>query len=135
MAVCVSGIKRASAGLLMVGVLMLGGNAAFAADCNVEKGAQVATKCVACHAIEVSENKVGPSLVGIVGRKAARYPDFKYSRALRNLDVVWTADALDHFLAAPQKFAKGTTMAFAGLRKDDERADLICYLQSLNHSE
>lgn len=118
---------------LTTALAIAGGMPAIAADCNVEHGAEVAKKCVACHAVgDDAGGKVGPPLIGVVGRQAASYPDFKYSRALRAINTTWTAEELDQFLAAPQKYARGTSMAFAGLRKEEERADLICFLQTLS---
>lgn len=118
---------------LTAALAIAGGKPAIAADCNVEHGAEVAKKCVACHAVgDDAVSKVGPPLSGVVGRQAASYPDFKYSRALRAITTAWTVEELDQFLTAPQKYARGTSMAFAGLRKDEERSDLICFLQTLN---
>ena len=118
---------------LMAALAIAGGKPAIADDCNVEHGAEVAKRCVACHAFDIDAiSKVGPPLAGVVGRQAASYPDFKYSRALRAITTTWTAEELDKFLAAPQKYARGTSMAFAGLRKEEERADLICFLQTLS---
>lgn len=118
---------------LTTALAIAGGMPAIAADCNVEHGAEVAKKCVACHAVgDDAVSKVGPPLIGVVGRQAASYPDFKYSRALRAIETAWTAEELDKFIAAPQKYARGTSMAFAGLRKAEERADLICFLQTLH---
>ena len=118
---------------LAAALAIAGGTPAIAADCNVGHGAEVAKKCVACHAVaDDATGKVGPPLIGVVGRQAASYPDFKYSRALRAIDMAWTAEELDKFLAAPQKYARGTSMAFAGLRKTEERADIICFLQTLS---
>tara|TARA_R110002096_G_scaffold434321_2_gene655529 strand:- start:5683 stop:6090 length:408 start_codon:yes stop_codon:yes gene_type:complete len=105
-------------------------NTAYA-DCNPEKGAKIFKKCVACHAIEGKGGKVGPGLDGVVGRKSGSFPDFKYSRALRELNIIWTSETLDEFLTSPQKYARGTGMAFSGLKKERKREDLICFLKTL----
>jgi len=98
-------------------------------NCDVEAGALAATKCVACHALDTPDNRVGPSLHGVYGRKIAGYEGFGYSRALRKLEGVWTEEDLDKFLLKPQAYARGTSMAFGGLQKDQERSDLICFLK------
>lgn len=104
--------------------------AARASDnCDVVAGAQATIKCVACHSLDTSENGVGPSLQGVYGRKIAAYEGFRYSRALRKIEGEWTAEELDKFLLKPQAYAPGTRMAFGGLQKDQERADVICFLK------
>lgn len=105
-------------------------NTAYA-DCNLDKGAKISKKCVACHIVEGKGGKVGPSLDGVVGRKSASFPGFKYSRVLKELNVVWTSEELDKFLISPQKYARGTAMAFSGLRKEKKREDLLCFLKTL----
>lgn len=106
------------------------GTNVLAADCDVSRGERVAKKCVACHALDSHEPRTGPGLLGVVNRKAASDPAFSYSRALRSLDVTWTPQELHEFLAAPQKYAKGTSMAFAGISNSQDRADLICFLET-----
>lgn len=87
-------------------------------------------KCVACHAVDGPKHGAGPSLAGVVGRRSGAAPGFKYSPTLRDLNIVWTPASLDQFLIGPQAYAKGTRMAFSGLRDPQARADLICFLQS-----
>jgi len=102
---------------------------------SVEKGANVAKKCAACHNFqEGGGNKVGPNLYGIVGHDVAAAPGFAYSAAMKAKGGTWTALDLNHFLTNPKAAVPGTAMAFAGLPKDSERADLIAYLNSLSHS-
>lgn len=99
---------------------------------DAEKGERVFRKCKACHQVgPEAENKVGPVLNGIVDRAAGSVDDFAYSDTLKQMaadDTVWTPENLDAFLENPREFAKGTKMAFAGLRKESERADVIAYL-------
>ncbi|SFK00733.1 c-type cytochrome [Celeribacter neptunius] len=99
------------------------------------KGEKVFRKCMACHAVgEGAQNKVGPVLNGVVGRAIASVSDFTYSDAMHELaaqDGVWTPEELAQFLAKPRDFVKGTKMSFAGLRKEEERADVIAYLATL----
>lgn len=121
---------RVRAGALLFIAMGLVGTTLVQANCDPVRGVSVATKCVACHAIDNRDNKAGPHLFNIIGRSAASVSGFRYSPVLRRLDLVWTPENLDDFLAAPQKFAKGTSMAFSGLRKPRDRADLICFFQS-----
>ena len=99
---------------------------------DAEKGEKVFRKCKACHAVGAdAKNKVGPILNGIVGRTAASVPDFNYSDVFLELGAngtVWTPEELAAFLEKPRDYAKGTKMSFAGLRKEEERTDVIAYL-------
>ncbi len=96
------------------------------------EGEKVFKKCKACHMVgDGAKNRIGPVLTGIVGAPAGRNPDFKYSAAMTEAaagGLVWTEENLDKFLKKPKDFLKGTKMTFAGLRKDDQRADVIAYL-------
>lgn len=98
------------------------------------KGERVFNKCKTCHAVgEDAKNKVGPVLNGIVGAAAGQNADFKYSKALlakAEEGLVWDGEALTAYLANPKAFLKGTKMAFAGLRKEDDIADVIAYLST-----
>jgi cytochrome c len=85
--------------------------------------------CTACHTVEAGKNRVGPSLAGIVGRKAGTVSGFAYSDANKNSGVVWDADKLDEYLQNPKKFMPGTKMVFAGIKKDEERKALIDFLK------
>ncbi len=105
---------------------------ALLAQADVEKGKKVAKKCKACHDVKQGgPNKVGPNLWGIVGASKASKDGFAYSGALGGLGGEWTYDALDAFLKRPKEYAPGTKMAFAGLKKPTDRANLIAYLRTL----
>lgn len=103
---------------------------AYAQD--LDKGERVFKKCQACHAVgEGAENKVGPQLNGIVGRAAGAAADFSYSDALMakaEEGLIWDEANLDAFLTKPKDFLDGTKMTFPGLRKEDDRVNLIAYL-------
>jgi cytochrome c len=110
--------------------------AVLLASANPEAGAAVFKKCGACHTGEKGgANKIGPNLFGVVNRPVASHQGYAYSAAMKAFSeggkVVWDYDHLDHFLAAPKALVKGTAMAFAGVKKTDERANLIAYLRTL----
>ena len=109
-----------------------GGLVAMIAAGDVAKGEKVSKKCKACHVFEEGgKNKLGPALWGIVGRDIGAAEGFKYSNALGGMDGAWTYENLDQFLAAPKTWLPGTKMVFAGVKKEQDRADLIAYLRSL----
>jgi len=85
--------------------------------------------CAICHTLEAGKNKIGPSLAGVVGRKAGSVPGFAYSAANKNSGDIWDAQTLDTYLADPRKFMPGTKMVFAGLKNPDDREALIEYLK------
>ncbi|MBS0613265.1 MAG: cytochrome c family protein [Proteobacteria bacterium] len=93
-------------------------------------GKAVFAQCSVCHSVDGSSS-VGPSLKGIVGRKAGSATGFRYSRGMRNSNLVWDAATLDRYLADPQGAIPGNLMPFAGLADKRARADLIAYLASL----
>jgi cytochrome c len=97
---------------------------------DLEKGRQIFASCGVCHAV-TAENKTGPGLLRIVGRKAGTGPGFRYSRAMKRAKIVWDANTLDAYLADPQGTVPGNTMPFPGLPNDRQRKDLVAYLQTL----
>lgn len=101
------------------------------ASADVGKGEKVFKKCAACHSTTAGENKVGPYLAGVVGRPADTADGFAYSGAFEGVVDVWTPEHLNQFLTKPSAFAPGTTMGFAGLGKESDRANVIAYLMTL----
>jgi cytochrome c len=92
-------------------------------------GEKVFKKCAACHSIvKGGKNKIGPALYNVVGRKVGDISDYKYSKALAAYGKEWTFEELNGFLIKPAKWVKGTKMAYAGLRKEKDRASVIKYL-------
>jgi cytochrome c len=107
-----------------------GGIAALLAAADAEAGAKLSKKCAACHSFDNGgKNKVGPNLWDIVGKAIAGGEGYKYSGALAGLGGEWTYDRLDAFLTKPKDFAAGTKMSFAGLKKAEDRANLIAFLR------
>ena len=92
-------------------------------------GEKVFKKCAACHSIvKGGKNNIGPALYNVVGRDVGAVGDYKYSKALAAYGKAWTFEELNGYLLKPAKWIKGTKMAFAGLRKEKDRASVILYL-------
>ena len=103
--------------------------AALMAMGDLATGEKVFKKCSACHSIvKGGKNNIGPALYNVVGRKTGAVTDYKYSKALASFDKEWTFEELNGYLIKPAKWIKGTKMAFAGLRKEKDRASVIKYL-------
>ena len=103
--------------------------AALMALGDVANGEKIFKKCAACHSIaKGGKNKIGPALYNVVGRQVAVVNDYKYSKALIGYKKTWTFEELNGYLIKPAKWIKGTKMAFAGLRKEKDRASVIKYL-------
>ena len=94
-------------------------------------GKKVFKKCKACHAADKPKNKVGPHLVGVMGRPIASVEGFKYSKPMAALGGEWTVETMTEFLRKPRGYVKGTKMSFAGLRKDADIENVIAYLRSV----
>ncbi len=103
--------------------------AALMAMGDIALGEKVFKKCAACHSIvKGGKNNIGPALYNVVGRKTGAITDYKYSKALASFEKEWTFEELNGYLIKPTKWIKGTKMAFAGLRKEKDRASVIKYL-------
>ena len=102
---------------------------------DIALGEKVFKKCAACHSIvKGGKNNIGPALYNVVGRKTGAVTDYKYSKALASFDKEWTFEELNGYLIKPAKWIKGTKMAFAGLRKEKDRASVIKYLNQNSDS-
>lgn len=86
--------------------------------------------CAACHALEPGQRRIGPSLHGVAGARAARAPDYRYSPALASSGITWTDAELDAFLLAPREAVPGNRMAYPGLADPADRAALIRFLKT-----
>ena len=102
---------------------------------DIAHGEKVFKKCAACHSIvKGGKNAIGPALYNVVGRKIGSIENYKYSKAFGSYDKNWTFEELNGFLIKPAKWIKGTKMAYAGLRKEKDRASVIKYLNENSDS-
>ena len=95
---------------------------------DAKHGEAVFTQCKTCHVIDAGVNRIGPSLHGIIGRKSGQIAGFSYSTANKESGITWTPAKLYQYLEKPARVVPGTKMAFAGLAKGQDRADVIAYL-------
>ena len=108
---------------------------ALLAQGDTDHGKSIFKKCVACHSIaQDGGNKIGPKLYNVVGRTVGSVSDYKFSKALASYGKEWTFEELNGFLIKPSKWIKGTKMAFAGLKKEKDRASVLLYLNENNDS-
>ena len=102
---------------------------------DLSHGEKVFKKCTACHMIAADgKNKIGPNLWGVIGRTAGAIDDYNYSKAMKAYAKEWTFEEMNSYLIKPQAHIKGTKMAFAGLRKENDRASVIKYLNQNSDS-
>jgi len=114
--------------LILAGSLSLLSGAAQAAGDPAAGKVIFTQKCGLCHAVEQGKNKIGPSLYGVVGRKAGSLPDYTYSDAMKNADRTWDETTLDAYLIHPRQTIPGVKMIFAGLPDATDRQNVIAYL-------
>lgn len=98
------------------------------ADGDAKKGEKVFRKCKACHEISEAKNKIGPNLIGIIGRPAGSVEGFAYSDALKNSGITWNAETIAAYVADPKAYVPGNKMVFAGIKKSDDIEDLLAFL-------
>jgi cytochrome c len=121
-------MRRLSVVAIAATIALAGTSAAWAAP-DAAKGKRVFNKCKACHSLKAGKRKIGPSLFGIMGRKAGTAKKFRYSKALMKSGLTWTDENLDKYITKPRKFVKGTKMSFPGLKKKADRDNLIAFLK------
>jgi len=126
-------MKSVVSGLLAAVVLGVGlSSSAMAGDAAL--GEKVFKKCKACHVVDKEKHKTGPHLVNVIGRTAGTAEGYKkYSKAMKNSGIVWDDETLNGYLEKPKKYLKGTRMAFAGLKKEEDRANVIAYLKQYSN--
>jgi cytochrome c len=123
--------RQITFGVSLILLPSLAGSAA--ADGDATKGATTFGVCKACHRIGPdARNTVGPELNGVVGRKAASVADYSYSSALKAAGITWDDASLSQWLHSPRTLVSGTRMTFAGLRKDEDIANVIAYLKTFD---
>jgi cytochrome c len=114
---------------LIGAIVLVAAAGAARAEGDAARGEKRFEECATCHTVERGVNNVGPSLSGLFERKAGEIANFRYSPALKKSGITWTPQALDTFIADPQKEVPGNRMPFAGMPDAGDRADLIAYLQ------
>jgi cytochrome c len=113
--------------------LLLAGSATTALAADPVAGEKIfKAQCGICHAVVAGENRIGPTLFGVVGRPAGSVPGFNYTADHKKLGVTWDAATLGKYLANPRAMVPDTSMVYAGLKDDAERADLVAYLETLH---
>ena len=126
--------KSSVLAVLAAAVVALASQVALA-EGDAAKGEKIFKKCKTCHYLEAGKKKIGPSLAGLFGRTAGTVEGFKYSKAMKNSGIVWDEATLDEFLTRPKAMVPKTRMAFPGVKKEQDRADVIAYLMEATKSE
>lgn len=116
----------------LAGVIALCAAAPAQAAPDAQRGEQIYSRCLACHAL--AYDRVGPRHCGLFGRLAGSVPEFEYSRAMKDSKISWNEKTLDRFLAKPLSMVPGSTMTYDGVPDAKERADLIAYLKRANQT-
>lgn len=121
---------RVAKSMAVLGLAALLAPQAHGAD--AKNGATVFQRCAICHSdTKGAAAKIGPNLFGVVGRKAGTQPNFPYSSAMKNSGITWTPDKLTAYVEHPAAVVPGNRMAFAGISRPADAADLVAYLQTL----
>ncbi|MGE5537292.1 MAG: c-type cytochrome [Gemmatimonas sp.] len=116
--------------LTLAAVVCVSAASTVANAADAEHGKSVFRQCSVCHSDKPGENRVGPSLAGVVGRKAGEAPGFNYSKPMKDSGITWDDKHLEEYLENPQKVVKGTRMAFPGIKNEKDRDDVIAYLKT-----
>lgn len=125
-------VRRTSMFATAAFILKLGGILPMAQAADVEAGQAVfRQQCAICHTVAPGQNRIGPTLFGVVGRKTGEVPGYSYSVANKNSNLTWTPEELDKYLESPRTVIPGTKMPYAGLKDATKRQNLIGYLETL----
>jgi cytochrome c len=124
-----SKVLKSIVAVALLGAVLTSGQPAPAAEGDAAAGERVFVRCQVCHVLDQEQNRIGPHLVGVFGREAGAVEGYNYSPAMQEADVVWDVETLDAYLTDPRAYIPGNKMAFAGLRNEEERANLIAYLE------
>ena len=125
-------MRKLAAIICSTAFFALSGAQVFATG-DVAAGEKVFKKCKACHVVNKEQNRTGPHLVNLFGRTAGSLEGYKkYSKAMKSSGIVWDEETLDAYLKAPKKYVKGTRMAFVGLKRDADRANVISYMKTFS---
>ncbi len=116
--------------VLAAGFGLVAASPAFAAG-DAKAGAQLFQQCAICHSNKKGVNMIGPSLFGVVGRKAGTEPGYSYDAAMKKFGKTWTEARLDKYITDPQKYIPGVKMIYPGMPSATDRANLIAYLATL----
>ncbi|MDX1710895.1 MAG: cytochrome c family protein [Rhodovibrionaceae bacterium] len=130
------GSKMRITGLAAAAALTLGvftGTASAEGD--PEKGEKLYRQCKACHVVDKEQNRVGPHLVGLFGREAGSVEGFKYSDAMKESGIVWDEETIGAYLADPKGYIPGNRMPYAGMKDEQDRADIIAYMKEATATE
>jgi cytochrome c len=117
--------------LVSVGFIALTGASVSAQEGDPDAGAKVFNRCKVCHVADEAKNRVGPTLHGVFGRTAGTVEGFKYSDAMKESEIVWTEETIAEYISDPKAYVPGNRMAFAGLRKEEDIANLLAYLRTV----
>lgn len=109
-----------------------GANEVLGADAQLARGARLFKKCIHCHTYRKNDmHRIGPNLFGLFGRRAGTVPDFDFSPAWQNSEIIWTEETLDEYLKSPRQMIPNNLMPFDGLSRPEDRHALILYLKTI----
>ena len=123
-------MNRIVPALAAAGVLIVTAGANAWADGDVAKGKRVFNKCKTCHELTTAKNKIGPTLQGVIGRKAGTVAGFKYSSAMQGSGIVWDETKIQEYISDPKKMVPGNKMVLAPIKSAEQRADVVAYIKS-----
>lgn len=122
-------MMKKAAGIIGFTAALTMGMSLAQAEGDAAEGEKVFKKCKACHVIDSEKNRLGPHLIGIVGREAGSVDGFKYSKAMQESGITWDETTIDEYLADPKGYVPKNKMAFVGLKDEADRANVIAYLK------